>query len=153
MNILDPHFVENSVLKGLNASHLQALNDCASVVHFKPGEILFERGKESDRFFLIMSGKVNVELYTPERGPRPIQTLGSGDLLGTSWILSPSKWRSDARAVTATEALSFNAHMVREKCATDQQLGYELMSRFFIAISTRLEAAQNQILAMYAGKT
>jgi len=150
MTVLDSALVERSILKGLTPKQIETLDRCASSVQFQTGNLIFEQGKEALRFYLIRSGKVGLELYTPERGPRPIQTIDPGDLLGSSWIVPPYKWQLDARALGRTEAIAFDARRVQSECQADHELGYELLSRFFIAISRRLDAAQKKILEMYA---
>ena len=147
---LDFQSIRNSFLNELPPEHLEALSACARLVHFRPGDLLFERGKPANRFFVTKSGKVNIELYTPERGPQVIQTLNSGQLLGTSWLIEPYRWRTDARASTDVEAIEFDANAVMQRCAADPALGYELLRRCLISVSQRLDAAQEKILSLYS---
>jgi len=142
----------HSILEGLTPAQISALEECASVVTFAPGERLIEQGKRADRFFLIQRGSVSIEVYSRERGPRPIQKVGTGDLLGSSSWVDPFKWQFDARALEPTTALVFNARMVQDKCDADAELSAALLKRFFIALAQRLDAAQKQLLALYAGQ-
>lgn len=152
MNLLTPELIKGSSLDGLSQAQLDALSSCASKITFKGGDFIFERGRESNRFFLITKGRVNIELYTTERGPKTIQTIGAGELLGTSWLLADNKWKSDAKADIETEAISFNAYKLKELCDEDLALGYALMRRLLIAISTRLEASHKQIFTLLQEK-
>ena len=149
MAILNTALIERSALKGLTTQQIETLDRCAALVQFQSGNLIFEQGKDALRFYLIQSGKVSLELYTPERGPRPIQTIDPGDLLGSSWIVPPYKWQCDARALGRMEAIAFDARRVQAECQADHELGFELLSRFFIAISRRLDTAQKKILEMY----
>lgn len=150
MTTIDPALAEHSVLQGLTPKQLKDLEGCASLAQFKPDQFIFQQGKTALSFYLIRSGKVNIELYTQERGPRPIQTLGRGDLLGSSWFVPPFQWQADARTMTKTEVIVFDAKCVKEKCEQDPALGYALLTRVFIAISQRLDVAQKKILGLYA---
>ncbi len=145
--------LQHSVLDGLTERQVEDLDACAEIVHFSPGERILEQGKRADRFFLIQSGRVSVEVYTPETGPRPIQTLGAGDLLGSSWMTPPYKWQFDARAIDAIDAVQFNAHAVETLCAKDPELSSALMKGFMIAVAQRLDASQRQILTLLAGRS
>ena len=148
IDILSHH----SILEGLTSSQISALEECAEVVHFSPGERLIEQGKRATQFFLIHSGKVSVEVYSRERGPQPIQQVGAGELLGSSSWVEPFKWQFDARAIEPTEAVVFNTRSVQDKCDEDAELSAALLKRFFIALAQRLDAAQKQLLALYAQK-
>jgi CRP-like cAMP-binding protein len=149
---LTTDLAEHSVLAGLSDHHLDILDRAGALVHFRPGRLLFERGKEANRFFLLQSGRVSLEIFTPQRGPMPVQILGPGELLGSSWLVPPYRWQFDARALDDTAAFSFDAQRVQEACENDHELGYQLLSRCFIAISQRLSAAQEQILGLFANR-
>jgi len=143
---------EHSILEGLSRPQIAALEECAEIVRFSPGDRLIEQGKRATQFFLIHSGKVSVEVYSRERGPRPIQQVGAGSLLGSSSWVEPFKWQFDARAVEPTVAFVFNTQSVQNKCDADAELSAALLKRFFIALAQRLDAAQKQLLALYAQK-
>lgn len=148
MPLLDENFTRHTIFHGLTPQQLQTLNDCASLVTYQPGDYIFERGKDANRFYLIKSGKINLEIYTQQLGAKTIQTCGPGELVGTSWLTSPTKWKLDARAATNVEVIAFNAYRMLDKCEKDRELGFALMSRFLVSISERLDASQKQILSL-----
>ena len=133
------------IFNGVTQAQLAALESAATLARFKSGAFVIEKNREALKFYLISSGRIAIELYSPERGPHALQELGPGEILGTSWICPPYRWQFDARAVTETEVIAFDAHRVRELLDNDHDLGYELMKRFFISISGRLAAAQNEM--------
>ena len=148
MPLLDENFTRHTIFNGLTPQQIQSLNECATEASYNPGDYIFERGKVANRFFLIKSGKINLEIYTPELGAKTIQTCGPGELVGTSWLATQSTWKLDARAATDLKVIVFNAYRMLDKCEKDLELGYALMSRFLLAISERLEASQKHILAL-----
>jgi CRP/FNR family transcriptional regulator, cyclic AMP receptor protein len=152
MNQMPDTLSHHALLEGLTSAQIDSLQECAEVINFAPGQRLMEQGRWADRFFLIQRGRVSIEVYSRERGPRPIQEVGAGDLLGSSSWMEPYKWQFDARATEPTQALVFNARMVQRKCDADPELSAALLKRFFIALAQRLDAAQKQLLALYAGR-
>ena len=110
-------------LQNLDPEHLQLLVGCASNVRYEAGQFLLREGEEANEFFIIRSGKVAIEIYSPERGPINIETLGEGDVLGWSWLVSPYLWRFDARAMDLTRALVLDGKCLRGKCESDHHLG------------------------------
>jgi len=70
-----------------------------------------------------------------------------GELLGWSWLFPPYKWAFGAVAATAVEAFEFDAPPVRERCAADPGLGYELNQRITLVLAKRLQATRIRLLA------
>jgi CRP/FNR family transcriptional regulator, cyclic AMP receptor protein len=137
---------EHPFLKGLNPHQLRLLSDCAMVVQFQPGELLFNEGDPANRFYLIHSGKVSLELQVKDRGLISVQEVGGGEVLGWSWLFPPYYWHFAARALEPVEAVFFYATPLREECEADHDLGYELLKRMAHVIINRLQATRRQLL-------
>jgi len=91
---------------GMDKKHLKILADCAKFVTFKPGTLICEDNEDAGHFYLLMDGRVAVELYEPPRGGLLIQTLETGDVLGWSWLVPPYKWRFNARTTATTRVIA-----------------------------------------------
>ena len=87
---------------GMKEELLAELNDCTRIVGLQAGQYLGRTGQEADAFYLIASGKVAIEIETPQKGLVCIQTLDEGDVVGWSWLAPPHRWRFHARAVVLT---------------------------------------------------
>jgi len=76
------------VLYGLEESLTDKVKDLA-VLSEIPGETpLLEEGEPSINVFFVKSGRLTVQLRTPEGFSKPIATLLPGDLIGESSVLS-----------------------------------------------------------------
>jgi CRP-like cAMP-binding protein len=135
---------------GLDPAHVRLIAGCAEEVSFAADEVIFHEGRQADRFYLIRTGKIVLEVQTPTHGARAIQTLGTDDVLGASWLFPPYVCHYDARAVEAVEAVGFHAPCLRAACEEDHDLGYALMKRFAAIMVQRLIAARLQLLDVYA---
>ncbi len=135
---------------GMRPEHLQLLAGCASNARFEAGGFVLREGQEANEFYLIRQGKVSLEVHCPQRGPINIQTLVEGEILGWSWLVPPYHWRFDARVIETTLAIALDGKCLREKCQSDSLLGYELLKRFAQVMADRLQAAQFQLLDVYA---
>jgi CRP-like cAMP-binding protein len=140
---------EHPFFKGLEDRHIQFIVGCAKNVRFEEGHVIFREGDPADEFYFIREGLVAVELMVPHRGSTTILTVGAGEVLGWSWLLSPYRWHFGARTLHATRALSFDAKCLRAKCEEDHDLGYELLKRYAHVVSERLEATRLQLLDLY----
>jgi CRP/FNR family transcriptional regulator, cyclic AMP receptor protein len=149
MENLESILKQHPFFSGLAENYIQYIVGCASNVRFNTGEFLFREGQEANKFFLIREGTVNLEIYSPQQGPIIVQTIGEGEILGWSWIISPYQWRFDARSLDVTRAIALDGKCLREKCEEDQKMGYELLKRFAPIIEQRLVATKIQLLDLY----
>ncbi|MGZ4313403.1 MAG: cyclic nucleotide-binding domain-containing protein, partial [Solirubrobacteraceae bacterium] len=113
------------------------------------GTYLLREGQPAERFYLIRSGTVALEIHAPGRGVIVIETLQAGEVVGWSWLFAPYRWQFDARAVGTCSVVAFDGACLRAKCDADLQLGYELMRRFAECIVERLQATRLQLLDVY----
>ncbi|HVC82553.1 MAG TPA: cyclic nucleotide-binding domain-containing protein [Chloroflexota bacterium] len=149
MQTLEPILAGHPFFAGLSEHYLRLLVGCAANARFNADQFLLREGQEADRFYLIRSGKVRLEIFTPERGLIVIQTLGEGDVLGWSWLMPPYRWSLDAQAVELTRAIVLDGLCLRGKCEADHDLGYELHKRFASIVVQRLQATRLQLLDVY----
>jgi len=146
---LQPILAEHPFFQGMEESLLEVLVGCACNVRFESGEVIFREGEEADKFYLIRSGKVALQLFADRHGPLTVSTLEEGDILGWSWISSPYRWKFTARALDVTRAIYLNGKCLRDKSEHDNHLGYELLKRFVHVIEDRLQATRMQLLNVY----
>lgn len=152
MEDLKKILAEHPFFKGLNEENFALIVGCASNVRFDAGQVILREGEEANQFYLIRSGKVTVELMTPNKGPVIIETLAEGDILGWSWLVPPYNWRFDAKAVELTRMIALDGKCLRNKCESDNRLGYELLKRFADIITKRLESTRLQLLDIYGNR-
>ena len=140
---------EQPFLKGLSDEHVEKLLAMASDVSFAADEIIFREGEKSDFFYLLLSGKVALEVRTSGHTLR-VQTLGVGDELGWSSFMEEEARRFQARALVRVHALRWEGAQLREACAEDRELGYDLEHRLLQVVSSRLQAALLQLSDIYS---
>ena len=139
---------EHPFLRGMTPEHLAILTECAMFADFKKGEVIFREGDPANRFYLIRSGRVELEAEVLERDRMLIQTIGPGDVLGWSWLFPPYYWRFDARAAAPVKALFFYGTWLREYSEQDHNLGYELMKRMAEVVIKRLQSARKYLVEL-----
>ncbi|MEV6164911.1 cyclic nucleotide-binding domain-containing protein [Streptomyces sp. NPDC052052] len=111
---------------------------------------IFEEGGEADRFWIIRSGTVALEMHEPGRGTAVVETLGQGELLGWSWLFEPYQWHLGARTRAPVTAYEFDARQVRDAIDADCAFGLALTRCVAaVAIGRRLRAARTRLLDLY----
>ena len=133
-------------LAGMKEDLLAELNDCTRLVGLPAGQCLGRAGQTADAFYLLVTGRVSIEIDTPQRGPICIQALGPGDVVGWSWLTPPHRWRFNARALEPIRALEIDGPRLRRLCDENHELGYELVRRLAEVIGARLSATRIQML-------
>jgi CRP/FNR family transcriptional regulator, cyclic AMP receptor protein len=136
-------------LNGLSEQHRMLLASGARSFTAAPDELLAREGETAKTFYLIQAGHVVVALHTPDRGAVPVQTVGPGEIIGWSWLVSPHYWRFDCRAADSVQGLAFDSEWLREKCEQDHELGYQLLKRLVAVVANRLAATRVQLLDIY----
>jgi len=140
---------EHPFLEGFKPEHIQKMAELALEVQFGRDQIIFREGQESGLFFLILSGRIALEVSAPGRILR-VQTLGPGEELGWSSVLGEGGKHFQARSLETVRALAFEGSRLRQACEQDPSFGYALMRRLLKVVAERLQATRMQLLDVYA---
>ena len=150
MRTLEQLIADHPFWKGLDPHYFPLLNACASEERFGLQQQIFLEGSDADRFYLIHSGRVALETFMPGTGVIPIQTIGTGEALGWSWLFPPYRWHFSARSIDETDTVAFDAQALREKTEENHDFGYDIAMRIAQIILQRLQATRMQLLDFYA---
>ncbi|MER6573266.1 cyclic nucleotide-binding domain-containing protein [Streptomyces sp. NPDC001093] len=134
----------------LEPLHREQLMRLAHDISFEAGTRLFEEGRHADRFWIVRTGTVALDLHVPGRRPAVIETLGHGELVGWSWHFPPYLWHLGAEAISPVRAWEFDAGAVRAKCAEDPELGRAIAVWLGRVVAQRLHASRVRLLDLYA---
>jgi len=132
--------------KGLDAHHLQLLAASALEMKYEAGTVIAEEGSPANRFYLILTGEVELTVEKEDRNVIAVQTLGPGDDLGWAWLFPPYAMHFTARAMKPTTAIFFYGTRLREQCEQDHELGYQIMKRVAEAATRVLRATQHRLM-------
>jgi CRP-like cAMP-binding protein len=138
-----------SFLEGFPPEYLKPLTAVAKVIEVPANEVIFEEGQKSPNIFVVIEGKVALEVWLASRGSSVIQTVGPGKLLGWTPVLAPGKMTATARAVEQSRLVAINALQVLDACAENPRFGMEFMRRTALALARRLNATRLQLLDAY----
>ncbi|GAA4603685.1 CRP-like cAMP-binding protein [Actinoplanes octamycinicus] len=111
---------------------------------------LFSAGAPAERFWLLNSGAVALDMTVPGRGDIVIERLRPGAVIGWSWLIPPYRWRFGAVVAEDIHALEFDAARIRELIAEDPAIGRDLTTRFLTVLADRLEASRHRLAELYA---
>jgi CRP-like cAMP-binding protein len=140
---------QHPFLAGLSEEHMHTVVGCASNVRFAEGTYIIHEGETANKFYLIRSGRVALEVVLPGKGAIRIQTTGPGEILGWSWLISPYRWHFSGVAVMETRAIALDGECLRNKCEREPAFGYEMLKRLAQVMERRLDATRLQLLDLY----
>ncbi|MFJ1704954.1 cyclic nucleotide-binding domain-containing protein [Kitasatospora sp. NPDC088346] len=140
---------QHGFLTALAPAHRDRLAALAREVPIPAGARIFEEGGPADRFWIVRSGGVALDVHIPGRPPAVVETLGEGDLLGWSWLFAPYRWHLGARARGEVRAAEFDAGRVRAACAQDPAFGLAVTALVAEVIAHRLQATRTRLLDLY----
>jgi CRP-like cAMP-binding protein len=125
---------------------LKFLCECSSTREIKKGKILFRQGEHADKFYVVRSGRISIQMPAIMGPTLEIQTLDKDQVLGWSWLISPYKWNFQTKAEEDSELLQFDGAAILARCEQEPKFGYELLKKFAALMSEGLNAARQKMM-------
>lgn len=146
MSSIENYLSSHEFFSGLDDNYIKFLAGSAAEKKIKSGDTLFKQGERAERFYLLRSGQISIQVPALMGPTLEIQTLGNDQILGWSWLIAPYRWSFLARAVADSEVLEFDGKAILAHCESDPKFGYELFKRFAALMSERLDAARQKMM-------
>lgn len=136
-------------LQDVSGEHLSHIGQIAEVREVADSFVLFREGDTPAYVYLILEGRVSLEICVAGKGCKRIQTFGRGELVGWSPLLQSGPMTATARAMGPCQLVALHAHQLLALCTKSPSLGMELMRRTALALAQRLNATRLQLLDIY----
>ena len=135
----------------LSADHFHKLVGISGLCNFEAGEELFREGDKEDNLYVVLEGRVAIEIYAPGRGRMRIYTAEPMDIVGWSSITPIVRQRTaSARVVLPSRLVCIEAAKLYKMCNEDHDLGFVVMRRLANVVASRLLTTRLQLLDMFA---
>ena len=125
---------------------IQFLCECSSMREIKKGQVLFRQGEHADKFYVVRSGRISIQMPAIMGPTLEIQTLDKDQILWWSWLISPYKWNFQTKAEEDSELLQFDGAAILARCEQEPKFGYELLKKFAALMSVGLNAARQKMM-------
>ena len=134
--------------------HFNKLASIARIFTFEPGQVIFREGDKEDYMYVVIEGRVAIEISVPGRGRTRILTADAMEAVGWSSVTPVVRQRTaGARAVLPSRMVAFDATQLRNLCEEDHDLGYIVMRRLANVVAGRLMTTRLQLLDIFANPT
>lgn len=133
----------------LPPEHRHELRALGREVSFPVGARIFEEGQQADRFWVLHTGSVSLDMRVPGHRPMVVEILGHGELLGWSWLFEPYTWHLGAEAASPVRAQEYDAEAVRQLCRRNPELGVALTRSVAEVVAQRLRRSRSRLVDLY----
>jgi CRP-like cAMP-binding protein len=138
------------LLQGIPEGLRAKLSPMATVESVAANRVLFTEGALCDRIYFVVDGLVALDMYVPRRDPTRILTVGPGEVLAWSALLSDQRMTATATVLEDSRLVALAAGPLRQLCDSDHAIGFILMRALALALSRRLLATRLQLLDLFA---
>ena len=135
-----------SVLDNLTEPMLEKLRAITQLNLFGEGHVIFEAGQEADSFYMLLKGKVILEVEASEVIMISLDAVKPGYSFGWSALLPGSRYHSYAICVDPCETMVVPGGRLLELLGEDNSIGYRFMQRAATILKSREERRTEQFL-------
>ena len=135
----------------LHPSCIEYLTDIGEMGSIDEGQRLFSEGDSPDYLYVLLHGRLALEIHVPTRGSVRLETIEDNDLFGWSGVTERARKRTATTvAVRDSTYLRFPSKRLMGLIDRDPQLGYCVYNRVANTIADRLQVTRFQMLDIFA---
>ncbi|MBN1440571.1 MAG: Crp/Fnr family transcriptional regulator [Anaerolineales bacterium] len=139
------------IFSDLDDQHVGVIAGVSTIRPMQDDEVVFREGDPRDCLYIVLEGRVALEMNVPGRGRLRILTVEPQEVLGWSGVAEAAPRRTmTARAVADGKLLAIDSGKLRAACEADPALGYAVMHHVVNVIAGRLLATRLQLLDMFS---
>lgn len=140
--MLNELLVASDLFNGLSEASLTPIAQMARVEDHEKRSYLFIEGSEPQDLFIIIEGKIEMNLSlspTPGIGYQiAVDTLGKGQTCGWSSVLESHVYTMTARCIEPVKAIAINGAQLRSFLDQNPSIGYRVMENMAWVVTSRL---------------
>lgn len=136
------------LFSGMTAEQFEQLALATELVEKKKDEVLFHVGEEAKDIFILLEGKVSIQVKLSSR-PETVGIVvlqNSGQLVGWSGLFDGSYYTARAICLEDSKLMQVNGKKLMEVLESDKAAGFEVMREISKVISTRIRNLQSVVL-------
>ncbi len=133
---------------GLSEAQLDRILALAEEKHCHAGESLFREGDPATHLYLLLKGKVAIQVQLTSRPETITTTVLSqpGQLIGWSGLVPPHHYTAAGVCQADSHLLMIEGEALRQAMERDPEMGFLLMQQIAGVISGRLRTVQQVVL-------
>ncbi len=136
-------------LNGIDPAHLDQIANIAQICDCDADEILFHEGEPAKNIYLVVSGKLSLELSPSTIYSKHLVSVGPGEMLGWSSFAEQPQFAATAVVTEPARLVQIDGERLRAICESDREFGYAFMHRTMLALAQRLTTTWAQLSHLY----
>jgi CRP/FNR family transcriptional regulator/CRP/FNR family cyclic AMP-dependent transcriptional regulator len=137
---------------GFRDEWLESLYNLATYREHRAGEYVIEEATESNELYIVLSGKLLVEVSLPgEKGKKTVARLAEGELLGELGLVGYDRRSASVRAVSDVTTLYWERASLYALFAVQHQVGYAFMQGLARALAGKLVSTNRDLTSAFYG--
>ena len=142
-----------SFLHDIDPDHLQQIASIAEIRVYEANDILFHEGEPAEYVYLVVTGRIMLELCPATIYQKNLMSVGPGEMLGWSSFVEQRNYASTGVVVAPTQLVKIDGKQLRAICDRDPEFGYDFMHRIMRALAKRLTTTWSQLANIYVPNT
>jgi len=134
------------LVQHLDEAELEKIRALCSIRIFSEKAVIFEQDQDADAFYMLLKGKVLLEVELTENIMISLGSVKPGYSFGWSSLFRGSKYTSSAICSEPSEVISLPADKLIDLMEKDPVLGYKLMKGALEILRNRLTKRTDQFL-------
>jgi len=134
------------LLSTLTDSMLEKIQPLTALKSFEDREVIFKEGQHADYFYMLLKGKVLLEVAASDVIMISLGSIKPGYSFGWSALLPGAAYTSYAISVEPSEVLALKGEMLLELLEADHTMGFRVMEGVVRILKSRLERRTGQFL-------
>lgn len=139
-----------SFLQKLGEPHRKEIALLADLREYPEGAVVFHEGQDSPFIYLVLTGKVNLEIEEPPGKRVRVYTAGPGELVGWSPVLGGRAMTATARAATRARLAVLSVDRILALCEQDPRFGLAFERQIALVLSERLRHTRRCLARMHS---
>ncbi len=135
-----------NILKELGEPMLGKMLPFTRVHLFGAGANIFRQGQKADRFYMLLKGKVLLEVEASESISISLGAIKASYSFGWSALVPGSQYTSSATCTEPCEVLAISGDTFLEILEQDHSMGFRVMEGVVSILKRRLERRTSQFL-------
>ena len=125
------------------------LKNCSAKRKLSSQTFLFRQGDRQTSLFIVQSGLIELSMVVPGRDSVPILSVGPGELIAWSALLTGQSMTCSAKATLDSELLELPASEIESLAQSDPELAKDFYRWIALGLAHRLTATRLQLLDLF----
>ncbi len=135
--------------KGLSENALKQIADIAEIKEYNEGEVIFERGSESDSLCILAEGQCDVKAPLGNYTEITVHPLNPGDIFGEIGFLDGKPRSATIIAKKKAKIIKIHKKKLEELIEKDKEIGLILFKNLSKALAERIRSTTEHFQNFY----